>query len=247
MSDRLLGYTDPTDPRYNSPFAAFVSVEDWQRTGLTLKSWHGQERSGRVTIADLSKGLGHTELDDEDDFLLVLARRPMSDKAVDKLLKKDGKPVDPRVVVWAPADMSDNEKATLAGVGAHLLVADENRDNTFGKEGAREFRRDAHRVYNVLVAAYSRGVSKTSRITVPISAVRQNPEQRVFWRSLLAAVSSNQLTVNSNQLAVNSEQLDGRRKAARRGVGEFHFEGSEGGPHPRDRRTVASFPGRNDR
>ncbi len=165
--DRLIGYRDPSDQSVNSPFAEFVRDEDWQRVELPVKSWHGQERSGRVTIADLGRSpLVNVEVEGEDDFLIVLSRRPLTEKEVGKLLSKEGKPIDPRVVVWAPAAFDEAEKTTLASIAAHLMVADENRGGPLQKEALREFRKEAHRAFNAIQKAYSRGIVKTSRTSV---------------------------------------------------------------------------------
>ena len=77
------------------------------------------------------------EVEGEDDFLVVLARRAMAEKDVDKLLRKGAKVVDPRVVLWAPAEISDAERTTVATVASYLLVADEHRDTPFAKTAER--------------------------------------------------------------------------------------------------------------
>jgi hypothetical protein len=173
MMDRLVAYMDPNDPKKGGcPFGQFVPAEDWQRVSLTVKSWHGQERSGKVTIADLEKTqLINAEVEGEDDFLLVMARRAMTEKDVDKLLRKGAKAVDPRVVLWAPAEISDAERTTVATVAAHLLVADEHRDSPFAKTAEREFRKDGPRAFEVIVGVYARGVAKTSRTSMDVSTV----------------------------------------------------------------------------
>ena len=172
MMDRLVAYVDPNDPKGSCPFGAFLPAEDWQRVSLTVKSWHGQERSGKVTIADLEKTqLTNVEVEGEDDFLVVLARRAMAEKDVDKLLRKGSKPVDPRVVLWAPAEISDAERTTVATVAAHLLVADEHRDSPFAKTAEREFRKDGPRAFEVIVGVYARGVAKTSRTSMDVSTL----------------------------------------------------------------------------
>ena len=167
--DRLMVFADADAP---SPFAGIVPEEDGRLTGFKLLSWHGQERSGRVTAADLSQpNASPAEVDthgNEDDFVVSIARRPMSTKAVDKVLKKTK---DPRAVVWAPAEPTEEEKATLAGVLAHLTVAEENKDSNFEKEGRREFKKDVHRAYTAMQGIYVRGAAKTIRKTLTISPV----------------------------------------------------------------------------
>ena len=172
MLDRLVAYVDPNDPKGSCPFGPFLPAEDWQRVSLTVKSWHGQERTGKVTIGDLEKTqLTNVEVEGEDDFLVVLARRTMTEKDVDKLLRKGAKAVDPRVVSWAPAEMSDAERTTMATVAAHLLVADEHRDSPFAKTAEREFRKDGLRAFEAIVGMYARGVAKTSRTSMDVSTV----------------------------------------------------------------------------
>jgi hypothetical protein len=172
MMDRLVAYVDPADPKGSCPFGPFLPGEDWQRVSFTVKSWHGQERSGKVTIADLEKTqLTNVEVEGEDDFLAVLARRAMAEKDVDKLLRKGAKAVDPRVVLWAPAEITDAERTTVATVAAHLLVAEENRESPFAKTAEREFRKDGPRAFAVIVGLYARGVAKTSRTSLDLSTV----------------------------------------------------------------------------
>src|SRR5262249_23713991 len=124
------------------------------------------------TVADLEKGpLTNVEVEGEDDFLIVLSRHPMVEKDLITILTKGEKPVDPRVVVWLPSEMDEAEKQTIASVAAYLLVADEHRDTSIGKECLKDFRKDAHRVFSVLFNVYGRGLAKTSRTTLEISTV----------------------------------------------------------------------------
>lgn len=172
MMDRLVTYIDPSDPKGSSPFGSYVQAEDWQRVTFSVKAWHGQERSGKVTIADLEKTqLTSVEVDGEDDFQVILSRRAMTEKEVDKLLRKGAKAVDPRVVLWAPAEINVQEKTTVAAVAAHLLVADEHRDTPFAKTAEVEFRKDGPRAFAVIMGLYARGVAKTSRTSLDLSLV----------------------------------------------------------------------------
>ena len=167
--DRLMVFSDPDAP---SPFAGCVAEEDGRLVKFDLDRWHGQERSGRITAADLTQPTATpAEVDthgNEDEFLVMIAKRPMAAKDVDRFLKKTK---DPRVAVWAPAEPNEQEKAALIGVLAHLQVADENKDGNLEKEGRREFKRDIQRAYTVLVAIYARGVAKTIRITPTLTMV----------------------------------------------------------------------------
>lgn len=167
--DRLMVFADADAP---SPFNGIVPEEDGRLLGFKLLNWHGQERAGRATAADLSQpNASPPEVDthgNEDDFVVSLARRPMTAKAVEKVLKKTK---DPRAVVWAPAEPTEEEKATLAGVLAHLTVAEENKDSNFEKEGRREFKRDVQRAYTAIRGIFARGVAKTTRKTLSVSLV----------------------------------------------------------------------------
>ena len=168
--DRLMVFADPGAA---SPFAEFVPEEDGRQIQFKL-IWHGQERTGRVTAADLKKPNARPlEVDthgNEDDFVVVLARRPMTDKAVEKFLKTDGI-ADPRLCVWAPAEPTAEEKATLAAVLAHLLVAEEQKDSAFEREGKKGFCNGAFRAHTVMQAIYARGVARTSRTSLDIPMV----------------------------------------------------------------------------
>lgn len=173
VMERVMAFSDADAP---SPFAGFVSPEEKRFAQFTVERWHGQERKGRVTAADLYN-IAATDPDfqidthgSEDDFLVVIARKAMTEKQVDKWLAKAGT-ADPRLVVWAPADLKPEERATLAGVMAHLRVATENKQSQYEKEGMREFKREAHRAYTVLRGIYARGTAKTSRTSITVSLV----------------------------------------------------------------------------
>lgn len=165
--DRAMTFTDR---EASSPFADYVPADGRL---LPLKvTWHGQDRTGRVTAADLGQGQQPEEVDthgNEDDFVIVLAKRPATEKAVDAYYDR-GARKDPRLVVWAPAEPTDAEKATLAGVLAHLVVADEQKETGFGKDGRREFLKSASRAFGVLREMYGRGLAKTPRTSLAIPA-----------------------------------------------------------------------------
>ena len=167
--DRIISYSDP---EALSDFAGIVPAEDGRLAPFKIERWHGQERSGRVTIADLSRvKASHFEVDthgNEDDFLVIIARRPVKEKDVDHFLKDTE---DPRLIVWAPGDLRDEERMTLAGVLAHLLVEEENKDTNVAREALRAYKRDARRAYNALLSLYLRGIAKTIRTTLAISPI----------------------------------------------------------------------------
>ena len=155
-------------------FAPFVSETDGIQKLLKVEDWHGQERSGRVMAADLAKTRHQNCVIDthgkEDDFLIVIARRPMAEKDVEKWLTRD-KPADPRLVVWVPAAMNDQERSQLAEVLAKLKVYEENKDSTAGKQAWADFRNSAYRGYAVLQGIYGRGLARSSRGALSISMV----------------------------------------------------------------------------
>lgn len=166
--DRALAFNDP-DAR--SPFADYVPAEEGRLLPFKVL-WHGQERTGRVTASDLGQGQHPEEVDthgNEDDFVIVVAKRPMIEKNVQAYLDRGGRK-DPRLVAWAPGEPSDAEKATLAGVLAHLMVAEDHKDSNFGKEGRREFKRQANRAFLVLQEMYWRGIARTCRTSLAVPA-----------------------------------------------------------------------------
>jgi len=170
--DRLLAFADEET---KSPFTGFVSEAEGSLMPLKVEDWHGQERSGRVRSSADLPNTGHAsfEIDThgkEDDFLVVLSRRAMTDRQVENWLKKD-KPADPRLVVWAPAPLSDDERGTVASVLAHLKVAEDDPQGRYAKDGRREFKREAHRAFTALQGIYGRGVARVSRGPVSISLV----------------------------------------------------------------------------
>lgn len=169
--DRLLSHADPEAP---SPFAEFIAAEEGRQQRHTLY-WHGQERTGRVAGIDITRpNVRPSEIDthgNEDDFLVIIARRPVAEKKVEEFLQPEGKPADPRLIVWTPAELKDHEKAALASVLAHALVMDENRDTALEKEGRREFKQNAARGFTLLREVYARGVARTSRTSLDIPTV----------------------------------------------------------------------------
>jgi len=171
MIDRLMAFSDKEAP---SPFSGFVVEGEQRQVAFKVERWHGQERGGRVTSADLTVTRSAVfEVDThgyEDDFLVIISRRPVSERALDKWLTKD-RPADPRIVVWAPAELKDDERATLASVLAHLKVAEDYKETSHGKEGRRGFKHEAHRAFSVLQSIYGRGIAKTTRTSVTISLV----------------------------------------------------------------------------
>jgi hypothetical protein len=159
-------------PDLNSPFDGFIPEQDGRRLQQKI-DWHGQERTGRLTAVDLRGEARLPEInthDDEDDFLVVFARRPLGEKKLEQMLGGDP-PVDPRVAVWAPGAPRDAEKATLTAVLAHLVVAEENRETAFEKEARSSFRRESARFYTLMLELYGRGNARTSRTSLDVSLV----------------------------------------------------------------------------
>ena len=134
--DRAMNMADPESA---SPFAELIGEDEIRQIQVKV-TWHGQERTGRCMATDIGRPNARApEVDthgNEDDFIVIVARRPAKDKAVESFLKRDGGS-DPRVCVWAPAETSDPEKGTLCSVLAHLLVADDHKDTAIEKDGRR--------------------------------------------------------------------------------------------------------------
>jgi hypothetical protein len=168
MMDRLLTYAEPDAP---SPFAEAVPSEEAGFRSFTIKSWHGQERTGKVAAVDVLTRAFEPEVDTHgsgEDFLVVVARRPMTEKQVEGVVRKKDKAWDPRIVVWAPAQLREEERSSAAAVLAYLLVADENKGTGLEKDALRQFRNQAARAYDALREIYWRGVAKSSRTSMPI-------------------------------------------------------------------------------
>ncbi len=168
--DRLVNSSDETEP---SPFADFASADDGRAVPLTLV-WHGQERKGRVMMMDASQtGKIPPDLDThstEDDFVVILARRFMKDKDINKFLDRR-EPPDPRICVWVPAEPDENERAALISAMAHVLVENENQGSTIAKQARQEFRNRAPNAHTTLVSMYARGSARTARTSLEISQV----------------------------------------------------------------------------
>lgn len=161
------------DPDAASPFAEFIGEEETRQVQFKVM-WHGQERGGRTMAADIHRPNARApEVDthgNEDDFVVIVARRPATNKDVQAFLKRDGG-ADPRACVWAPAEPTDQEKAAFCSVLAHLLVADENKDTAFERDGKREFKREAHRVHTAMRSMYARGLARSSRTALNVNLV----------------------------------------------------------------------------
>jgi hypothetical protein len=171
MTSRLMAMVDP---EIDNQFSPYISEAEGRQTLLKVEDWHGQERSGRVRAINLASA-SHTSFDidthsAEDDFLILCSWRAVPEKQLEAWLKKT-RVADPRLVVWAPAQLSKEERSILAGVLAHLKVSEDYKNSNFAKDGRREFKRDAHRAYAVLYAIYGRGAARTSRGSVDVSLV----------------------------------------------------------------------------
>jgi hypothetical protein len=171
LMDRALAYSDDEGP---SPFAGFVTEGESRFAQFKVERWHGQERVGRVTSVEKLTGEGGAfDLDThttEDDFLVIVCRRPMKEKEIENWLKK-GRGADPRITVWAPAEPTDQERAELAGVLAHLKVAGDTPESKDGKTARREFKAQANRAYTALLGLYGRGIARTCRTSPTLSLV----------------------------------------------------------------------------
>lgn len=161
------------DPDAQSPFAQFIGEDEVRQVQVKV-TWHGQERVGRCMAADIQRANARPpEVDthgNEDDFVVLVARRPAKDKQVQEFIKRDGV-ADPRLCVWAPAEPTDQEKAALCAVLSHLLVADDSKGTAYEKDGSREFKRESHRVHTALRSMYGRGVARTSRVSLPVELI----------------------------------------------------------------------------
>jgi hypothetical protein len=171
LMDRALAYSDEEAP---SPFAGFVTEGESRFAQFKVERWHGQERVGRVTsVEKLAGDAAPFDLDThttEDDFLVIICRRTMKEKEIENWLKK-GRGADPRINVWAPAEPTDQERAELAGVLAHLKVAGDTPESKDGKTARREFKTQANRAYTALLGLYGRGIARTSRTSLTLSLV----------------------------------------------------------------------------
>src|SRR5262249_23643169 len=143
--DKLLDYSEGP----SSPFNAY-------RGNALSKAeivWHGQERIGQVGFRDLTIK-GHAPVPDtassEHDFVTILSRRAISDKDAQVYLKTDDKNPDPRVIVWTPTELSDDQKAQLISVLAYLKVVDDYRGTKHEKEARGNFQLHCDRVFDLL-------------------------------------------------------------------------------------------------
>ena len=161
--DRLLDFNE--GPR--SPFSAYRGNA---LVGTEIV-WHGQLRSGQVGFRDLSTK-GHSPVPDtassEHDFVIVLSRRTISDKEAKAYLKTDEKNPDPRVVVWTPADLSNDQKAHLISVLAYLKVVDDHRATKHEKEARSDFQLHCDRAFDLLIQLYQQGKARTTRKSLAV-------------------------------------------------------------------------------
>ncbi|HTS16662.1 MAG TPA: hypothetical protein VMP11_03735 [Verrucomicrobiae bacterium] len=133
--------------------------------------WHGQQRTGQVGFRDLSIK-GHAPVPDtsssEHDFVTILSRRAISDKEAKAYLKTDDKNPDPRVIVWTPADLTDDQKAHLISVLAYLKVVDDYRGTKHEKEARGNFQLHCDRAFDLLKQLYQQGKARTIRKTLAV-------------------------------------------------------------------------------
>ncbi|MDD2709256.1 MAG: hypothetical protein PHV34_14815 [Verrucomicrobiae bacterium] len=161
--DKLLDYNEPPP----SPFShyrgnALVGVEI---------VWHGQQRSGQVGFRDLTIK-GHAPTPDtastENDFIIILSRRTVSEKEVKSYLKTDDTNPDPRVIVWTPSSISDNQKADLISVLAYLKVIDDYRGTKHEKDARGNFQLHCDRAFDLLKMIFQQGKARTTRKTLAV-------------------------------------------------------------------------------
>lgn len=152
-------------------------VSDYSGSGLIKRKivWHGQERSGRVGMRDMVGKGARAETPDtyyqEDDFVVVLSRRPAGDKEIESFLQTEEEHPDPRVVAWAMDEPSEDERRILASVMAHLKVAKENKGSRHEKEALDAFRQQAPRAFDLVKTLLGRGRAQTYRKTISIDLV----------------------------------------------------------------------------
>lgn len=138
-------------------------------------TWHGQERGGRVGMRDMTGKNAKAETPDtyhqEDDFVIILSRRPTLDAEVNSFLQTEEDQPDPRVVAWAMDSPNDDEKRILAFVMACLKVAKDNKGTHYEKEALDTFRHQAPRAFDLIKTLFGRGKARTSRKTISIDLV----------------------------------------------------------------------------
>ncbi|MDO8700547.1 MAG: hypothetical protein Q7J56_02725 [Deltaproteobacteria bacterium] len=161
--DKLLDYSEGP----SSPFSAYRG-NALVSTGVI---WHGQQRSGQVGFRDLTIK-GHAPVPDtassEHDFVIILSRRAISDKEAKAYLKTDDKNPDPRVIVWTPATLTDDQKAHLISVLAYLKVVDDYRGTKHEKEARGNFQLHCDRAFDLLKQLYQQGKARTTPKTLAV-------------------------------------------------------------------------------
>jgi hypothetical protein len=161
--DKFLGYSEGPD----SPFAKYRGASLVKFDVL----WHGQERTGHVGFRDLTV-MGRATTPDaagsESDFVIVLSTRTVSDKEARQYLKTDAKEPDPRVMVWIPASLTDEQKTALMTILAYLKIKEDHRDTKHEKEAKSNFQLLCDSGYDVLKQQWQQGKVFTTRKTLAI-------------------------------------------------------------------------------
>jgi hypothetical protein len=160
---------------YNQPDLA-SPVANYSGSGLIKQTitWHGQERSGRVGMRDITSS-ARAETPDtyyqEDDFVVILSRRPAGDQEVERFLQTEEGHPDPRVIAWTMDVPTADEERNLVGVIACLKVAREHKGSRYEKEALEVFRQQAPRAFDLIKTLFGRGKARTCRKTISIDLV----------------------------------------------------------------------------
>jgi len=129
--------------------------------------WQGRQVSGRVSMADVARmaqeGVPLPQIDSaetDEDFAVVISSRPASQEAVQKLLAQRA---DPRVLVWTPSELNEEERGRLLDFAAYRKLV-----STFGGKDSDDavtvinwvadaLRGDMARIAHIVDDSYARG------------------------------------------------------------------------------------------
>ncbi|MDR1977807.1 MAG: DUF2152 domain-containing protein [Synergistaceae bacterium] len=130
-------------------------------------SWLGRQIAGRIEMRDLgrvaaeNRPLPPIDSDQTDwDFAVYVSTRPVADSAIARLLERRG---DPRVILWVPASLTQEERDRLIDFAAYRkLVADwqgKDSEDAVAVTGwvAESLRTDLARIVKVVDGSYARG------------------------------------------------------------------------------------------
>jgi len=104
----------------------------------------------------------------EHDFVVILSKRSTPEKVLKEYLKDAATAADPRVVVWVPTELNQEQKTTLVRIFAYLKVKTENPGTKIEKDAKSNYLFQCENGYDILKQLFQQGKAFTARKALAI-------------------------------------------------------------------------------